>query len=372
MKKVFMKVTLSSRSLSDAVSKLQAVLPSRSPKPELSHLRLKGHRGKYTLEATDLEVSARLDLGSGAEQELDLLLPSDPFGGIVRETPEETLELRREGAVCVVSSGGARYRLPCREGQEFPRMELSEPAARFSLPVADWKKLLERTQFACAREKTRYALNGVRLQLEKGGKLEAAATDGRRLAVFSTQAKGSKGKGEWILPLRTTGCLDRIWGGESEGEVELACGEGGVEFGWKGGCLTSRLLEGSFPDYRAVIPSKTKNEIRVDRQSLALAVRQAALVSPSAFRSVVWECSKDGVLVSASSSERGEASILVKGEYRGEKVSVRFNPDYLLDPLRVFQEKMVRVGLEDGDGKALFHLGADYLYVLLPLRLVGK
>jgi DNA polymerase-3 subunit beta len=227
------------------------------------------------------------------------------------------------------------------------------------------KTTVMRTAFAAAREKMHYALNGALFNV-KGKEFEVVATDGRRMALV--QEKGiDAGKGfSGIIPAKALALLERLTlGGDKK--VKITIGKNQASFRISEAVLSTRLVEGHFPNYETILPKEGPNRATVDRAGLLAAVRAASLITTQDSKAIRLAFGKKGLTVASSSPETGEAALQVDAQYEGEDVEIAFNPDYITGFLRCVEEEKVSVEMGDASKAALFTVGPAYRYVLMPI-----
>lgn len=413
-----MKVICDRAALLDALNMVASVVPTRTPMPALSCVKLTATKegkggGELTLAGTDNETSLQLSVthvdvqqaGSGA-------IPADKLRQIVQaEDGEPTLTLEIEGDQCHIRGANAHFRVFCFPAADFPPLPdfnaaisgSGPDAARtvFAQPAGQLADTIARTVFATARETSRYAINGVLLKRD-GKKLEMVATDGRRLALCRATIPGSMGgagagKGETVTCIIPTKALMTAQKLVRDGEepVRLAIGESRVFFAFGGGggepeedkkgkgagaggghpraILSSTLVEGTFPPYEDVIPRENDKKITAGREELTSAVRKATVLTNEESRGVRMSFSGGDkrLKLSSRAPEMGESEIAVDlANYEGNDIEISFNPTFLVDVLKVVQDPQVIVELKAPNKPGLIRSEAgDFLYVVMPVNL---
>lgn len=365
-----MKINIDTKELKGAFSTLLSVAPSRSPKPILSNLRLQHKKGKFTLEATDLEVWARCAWSGKSDEPVDLLLPAASVGGLLKEIDDETLAIEEKEKGIEISTRDTKSRVPKIPAAEFPAWPDLQKEGSFQIPAPKLVEALRRVDFAAAQEKTRYALNGVLASLS-GKSVEWVATDGRRLALTRSAAAASvSGEGKAILGLKSVATLERIFA-ETGQAVDVSFDKRSFRAASDDLEVLGRLVEGAYPDYKAVIPKGLPEKMTVKRADLEKAVRKAALMTTAGSGSVGWRLAEGGVEVSGQSPEEGEIKVSVKAQYAGGGFSIRFNPRFLLDAFRAAAVEDLEIDLKDPASPAILKLGEGSIYVVLPVHLVS-
>ncbi len=355
------------KELLSALLPLGGVAPPRSPRPILGHLRVSVADKKLEVTATDLEMwmTARTEL-TEASGEGRFAVPAEAFLQILREAGEKPVSVTARDGALVVEAGRDRYEVACLPAGEFPECSERCDGARWTFPAGTLPQLLKGTSFSAARERTRYALNGVYMDAD-GKRVEVVATDGRRLALARAEVKG-QGQGKGILPLRAVAQISQL----GESALSLSLGERSVEVRTVGGkvehVLLSRLLEGQFPDYQSVIPKDYPNVAIAPAPELLGAFRRASLLSQES-RAVRLVFHKGSVTLSGGDPGRGQTRIALVLDYQGGDVDLRLNPDFVMEGLKTWGDKAVRWELRDSVSPCVLREGQDHLYVVLPITL---
>jgi len=391
-----MKVVCDRAALLEAINLVSGVVASRTPRPQLTCVKLsaakKGKGGILTLAATDAEISLRLQVDQvDVESPGEALIPADKLRQIVSaEDNEPTLTLEADGDTVDIRGEDAHFKVYGYPPEDFPAIPEFKTAvaggaghapakAVFSHPAASLAELITRSIFATARENTRYAINGVLLNRE-GKKLEMVATDGRRLALCRaalTQKEGPSVK--CIVPTKALNQLQKLLGG-AEGNVDVAITDNQIFFNIASpgdnvdgrAVLSSNLVEGAFPPYEDVIPKDHDKTVHFDRDVLFSAVRRAALLTNEESRGVrmTFTASDKRLDLSSRAPEMGEANIQVDlTEYKGEDIEIGFNPGFITDALKVITDPDVIMELKKENKPGLIRSGNDFLYVVMPVNL---
>jgi len=331
-----------------------SVCPTRTPREILKDVRIEVTRdGCAEFLGTDQEVSVRTSLvhegvtGSGATA-----LPAATLLSALKELPGELVEIEESGNQHVLTAGSAVFKLYADDPIEFPSIPTTDMSRAARIPLAGFLDLCQRTMFAAAREMGRYAFNGVLVELAPEG-VVLVATDGRRLAMARLPCEtGVAETRSRILPIK--GLQQLMRAAEPEDELRVDLRESQVTFGVGSTEIIAQLIDGEFPDYKAVIPDGCPNQVVLARDDLASAIRRAAVTAGEEARSVALGF-RDGTLTVSSRSEGlGEARSELDVEYGGPDVDVRFNPDFLGDYLRAVPEEQVCFSFSDGKSAGLF------------------
>jgi len=403
-----MKVICDRSALLNAVNLVAAVVPGRTPTPQLGCVKLTatktGGVGELTLAGTDAETSLQVTLNQvDVSQPGQAAIPADKLRQIVSaEEGEATLTIEVTGEECHIRGSGAHFRVFGYAAADFPPIPdlaaylaggvgTEAPRTIFSQQAGVLSTLVNRTAFATARETSRYAINGVLLKRD-GKKIEFVATDGRRLAVSRGTVSGDKNAGEpvsCIVPTKALAMISKLIS-EPEDPVRVVITESkiffafdypGVDSAGKAkdkpatprAVLSSTLVEGTFPPYEDVIPKEQDKKMVADRDSLGRAVRKAAVLTNEESRGVrlAFSGSDKRLTLSSRAPEMGEAEINVDlTSYDGENIEISFNPTFISDVLRVVEENDVVLELKAPNKPGLFRSPAgDFLYVVMPVNL---
>lgn len=368
-----MKVICNRAALLEAVSIVSTVVPSRSPKPVLSCVKLAAANDKLTISGTDLEVSVQF---TDAQVQIDTagetLVPADKLRDIVRESTDDTLSLSVEGTEMHVRGADSHFKIFTQNTSEFPPIPVPEGEADFELAAGTLKGLITQTLFATSKEGTRYAFNGVLVAVEKQ-QLVLVATDGRRLAqargeLTKVQKKDEKPKGNTIVPAKSLGLVEKLLGNAEE-TVSVTLSENQAVFTTADATLVTNLLEGQFPPYEEVIPKETDKKMIAGTADFLSAVRRASLLTAEDTKGVRMEFTKKGVTLTSRNPEAGEAKVDFACKFDGGDVTIGFNPTFLGDALKVVNSDEVSFELTAPNRPGLLKSGNHFVYVIMPVNL---
>ena len=336
----------------------------------LGGIQLRVEAGRLHLAATDMEVSLRTSLEAQVSDEGAVVVPGRLLLDIARSLPdsEVTIEHRPEEAVVVVTAGTATYRLHTYSVEDFPRLPDVDAG---SLHAIDREALVEtvaRVGRSASRDESRPVLTGILVRFEPG-KIVMAATDSYRLAVKETPVEGTLPELEAIIPARALQELARIAGGADE--VQLGMQENHVVFGADGTWLTTRRIDGQFPNYRQLLPEQFEHEVALPREEALEVVRRVSLMaqrnSPLRLRFAEGE-----LTVSAITQDVGEARESLPAPYTGEPMEIGFNAEFLRDGLDSVEADTIKFKLISPLRPAVLEGEADdYVYLIMPIRLAG-
>ncbi len=374
-----MKATIERATLLRCLSHVQSVVERRNTIPILSNVLLEASGdGTLKITATDLDLqvvetmpAVSVDDGGAITVSAHLLFD------IARKLPEgsqvsfETAENRM-----TVKAGRSRFQLPTLPRDDFPVIVEGDLPTSFELPAKLLAELIDRTRFAISTEETRYYLNGIFLHVaeEDTPVLKAAATDGHRLARFTlARPEGAQGMPDVIVPRKAVGELRKLLEEASEGSVQIDLSASKIRFtlGGEGGVvLTSKLIDGTFPDYTRVIPTGNDKLLRLDPKSFYEGVDRVATIATEKTRAVKMGVDKDKVTLSVTSPDNGTAAEELAGDYASDPIEIGFNANYLKDILHQIDGDTVELHLADPGAPTLIRQNekSPALYVLMPMR----
>jgi DNA polymerase-3 subunit beta len=375
-----MKVICNRAALLQAISIASTVVPSRSPKPVLSCIKLAAENDKLTISGTDLEVAVRFtDAQVQIDQPGETLVPADKLRDIVRESTDDTLSLSVEGSEMHVRGGDSHFKIFTQNASEFPPIPEPTGEADYEIAAGTLKQLINQTLFATSKEGTRYAFNGVLLVVEKQ-QLILVATDGRRLAqsrgeltsVNKTAEKpagsATPGRPNHIVPAKSLSLVDKLLG-QADETVSITLGDNQAIFRTADASLTTNLLEGQFPPYEEVIPKETDKRMVAGTADLLSAVRRAALLTAEDSKGVRMEFTKKGLTLTSRNPEAGEAKVDFACKFDGADVTIGFNPSFLGDALKVVDTDEITFELTAPNRPGLLKAGGNFVYVIMPVNL---
>ena len=347
------------------------VVERRQTLPVLANLLVVVDGEGVSLTGTDLEVemvarTAAEDLVAG-----EVTVPARKLFDICRALPDGCrIKLEQNGERVVLSAGRSRFTLATLPATEFPTIENIELVERVSLPEATLKELMERTGFAMANQDVRYYLNGMLLDLRENA-LRCVATDGHRLALAETRVETRvSAPRQVIVPRKGINELQGLFE-PGEGVVELEFARNHLRVRRGDVTFTSKLIDGRFPDYEAVIPIGADKEVRVHRDDMRAALQRAAILSNEKYRGVKLEVGPNRMRIVAHNPEQEEAVEEIEAKTGVSDLSVGFNVNYLLDALGALGGEEVLLCLRDGQSSCLVRKPEtdDVRHVIMPLRL---
>jgi DNA polymerase-3 subunit beta len=371
-----MKLTIERAALLRALGHVQSAVERRNTIPILSNVLLAADRDRLTFSATDLDLEIIDEAMAQVDQPGQITAPAHTLYEIVRKLPEGAeVELRYTGddPRLQISAGRSRFNLPVLPAGDFPVMSSDGLSQRITLDTGDLIRLIDKTRFAISTEETRYYLNGLYVHTVgegAGSQLRAVATDGHRLALAEMMApEGAAGVPGVIVPRKTVQEARRLL--EDAGEtVELQVSASKVRLQFGRASLTSKVIDGSFPDYMRVIPRDNDKMLTVDIALFAAAVDRVATISAEKSRSVKLAIEPGRMTLTVRNMEAGQAVEELEAEYDGEPFEIGFNARYLLDVAGQIQGEAAEFRFADPASPTLALDSSDsgVQYVLMPLR----
>lgn len=371
-----MRVTLERAAFLKSLGHVHRVVERRNTIPILSNVLIRADGGDLRLKATDLDIEVVETAPADVSQGGATTVPAQVIYDIVRKLPDGAqvaLESGPDSSTIVLSAGHARFSLQTLPGSDFPDITAGDFSHRFVLAADALKRLIDKTQFAISQEETRYYLNGIYLHTidgEAGAMLRAVATDGHRLARVECPAPdGAAGMPGIIVPRKAVQELQRLLDDPQETVgVELSVNK--IRFTIGRVVLTSKLIDGTFPDYGRVIPTGNDKIMRVDRESFGRAVDLVSTVSSERGRAVKLSVSDERLVLSVNNPDSGSATEEIPVSYSSDPLEIGFNARYLLDIAGQLETGEARFELADPGSPTLICDDGDRtsLYVLMPMR----
>lgn len=371
-----MKVTVERASLLKSLGHVHRVVERRNTIPILANVLVRAEGSKLSFKATDLDLEITETIAAEVSPGGSTTVPAHMFYEIVRKLPEGTqvvLESSGDRAVLALKAGRSRFTLQTLPENDFPDLAAGEMTHTFTLGAAELKRLIDKTQFAISTEETRYYLNGIYLHAAGAAKaptLRAVATDGHRLAqVELPLPKGAAGMPGIIVPRKTVGEVQRLIE-DNEAEILIELSQGKIRFTIGDVVLTSKLIDGTFPDYARVIPSGNDKELIVDKKEFEQAVDRVSTVSSERGRAVKLSLSNGRLVLSVTNPDSGSATEEIEVEYTADPLDIGFNSRYLLDIASQIESEAAVLKLADPGSPTLIEDkdSKGTLYVLMPMR----
>jgi len=368
-----LKITCQPSTLSQALQIVSRAISTRTTLPILNNILLETTGEGLALTATNLEIGIRKVVVAEVAEEGSTTVPARLLTDFVGTLPEKELEMSLDLPTQTLSLKCARFdtHVKCIEAEEFPPGPRPDEGDRLSIPLDELLAAIEQTQMAASTDEARPVLTGVLLHIDAQGQT-LAATDGHRLAVRKLQARGgSELEARLIVPARALAELPRAFRGES-GEVEVIVSKARNQIFFRAGTseVTSRLIDGTYPNYTQVIPTKSSTTIRVSTAELTQTVRAVSLFARDSANVIRLKTETGGLVLSATTNEVGDSRAEVTADVDGSDIQIAFNARYILDALAVAAEDQVELLFDGPLSPGLIRPpGSDqYLYVIMPVR----
>lgn len=371
-----MKLTIERAALLRSLNHVQSVVERRNTIPILSNIHIDAKSGGLSLMATDMDIEIIEKIDAEIQVDGATTASAHMLYDIVRKLPDGAqaeLDTDNETSQLHLVSGRSRFSLSTLPTAEFPTMIDSDMAHRFSLSGQLLRSLIDRTRFAISTEETRYYLNGIFLHATKSESrdvLRAVATDGHRLARMEVPLpEGALGMPDIIIPRKTVGELRKLID-ETDGNISIELSDNKIRFSFDSAILTSKLIDGTFPEYDRVIPADNKKFMVVDCKPFSEAVDRVSTISTEKSRAVKFNLEKGNLTLSASSVDNGTATEEFGVSYDEDPIEIGFNSRYLLDIMQQIDGVRAQFALADSASPTIVRNldDADALYVLMPMR----
>jgi len=374
-----MKATIERATLRRCLSHVQSVVEKRNTIPILSNVLIDAHGdGSVKVMATDLDLQVVENVtASKVETPGAITVSAHLFGGIIAKLPEGCqVDLVAADNRLEIKAGRSNFKLPTLPRDDFPEIVEGDLPTSFEISARMLAELIDRTRFAISTEETRYYLNGIFLHVtdEDEPVLKAAATDGHRLARFTLpRPEGAAGMPDVIVPRKAVNELRKLLEESMDGNVLVDLSASKVRFtlsGEGGVVLTSKLIDGTFPDYSRVIPTGNDKLLKVDPKLFFEGVDRVATIATEKTRAVKMGLDADKVTLSVTSPDNGNAAEELEAEYKSEGFEIGFNANYLKDILHQIDADVVELHLADAGAPTLIREDDESpaLYVLMPMR----
>ncbi len=371
-----MKVTVERAELLKSLGHVHRVVERRNTIPILANVLIRANSQQLSFKATDLDLEVIETIAAEVGPGGSTTVPAHMLYDIVRKLPDGSqivLEASGERAMLAIRAGRSRFTLQTLPESDFPDLAAGDMTHRFVLAAADLKRLIDKTQFAISTEETRYYLNGIYVHTagsDKATVLRAVATDGHRLAqVELPLPDGAAGMPGIIVPRKTVGEVQRLIE-DAAAEVAVELSPGKIRFTIGNVVLTSKLIDGTFPDYGRVIPLGNDKELKVDKKEFEAAVDRVSTVSSERGRAVKLALTSGKLVLSVTNPDSGSATEELEVEYDADPLDIGFNSRYLLDIAAQIEGEDAVLKLADPGSPTLVQdrdaKGA--LYVLMPMR----
>ena len=362
-----MKFNIEKDQILEGLQKVQSIVGQRTPLPILSNVLIEASNGKLTLTTTDMEVSVRTTIEADISEDGATTLPARRFFSICRDLPSHQVEISVSATdVAEISSGAYNCKLEGLAKDDFPAMPTFEESCSYQLKEGTLKDILQKTAYAASTDESRAILNGSLMAFHEN-KLVVVCTDGRRLALVEQEVDmPDESEIDIVVPTKTVNELIKTLGDEGEASIKTSSTQVAFEFG--NIFIISKLIDGTYPNYRQVIPSQCEERIAIDREVLHDAVRRVSLMLDEQAASVKVKITENRIELLTSSPEIGESRESVPVKYSGKDITIAFNPAFLLAPLKHLDSDEIFLELSDELSPGVIKTNVPFLYVIMPIR----
>lgn len=366
-----MKFTISREVLLQPLSQVVGVVERRQTLPVLANFMFSARDGSLTVTGTDMEVELISSVAADVTQDGEITVPARKTLDIVKALPDGaniTFSVNDDKAT--LSAGRSRFTLATLPASEFPATDQVETLENISVGEVTLKRMLDKTSFAMANQDVRYYLNGLLFDFT-GQQLRAIATDGHRLAICDLDSSVDIASDrQLIVPRKGVMELSRMLSGDDD-QVTLAIGRNHIRLVKGNTTFTSKLIDGRFPDYKAVVPVGADKQMLVDKATFIQALQRAAILSNEKYRGVRLEAAGSTIKIVAHNPQHEEAVEEIEAELNFDRLAVGFNVTYLLDALMAIDTEQVSLELKDANSSCLVSAPDSDInrHVVMPLKL---
>ncbi len=363
-----MKFTVIRSVFLEGLMTVQNVVSSKGTLQILSNALIQVDNNQMIITTTDLDISMRCVITCEVEKAGSTTLPIRRVVSMLKELNEGNVTVHvEEDDEAKFQSGSSFFRIIGMPTRDFPPIPATEGKFCYRIDQGVLKEMLRKTSYAASLDETRRVLNGV-LMAFKSNKLTMVATDGRRLALVDHEVEfPEQAETEMILPTKAVNELMRVL--LNEGEVKIYAQKNQVVFEMGTTIMSSKLVDGVYPNYRQVIPSGCDERVTIEREELLRAVRRVSVMATDKSNAVRLTFSANQLTITITSQEVGEGRETIPVKYAGKEISIVFNPEFVMDPLKNMDDDEVYFEMIDGHSPALLKCSVPFLYVLMPLRL---
>ena len=362
-----MKIALAKQVLLDGLNKVAGVVSTRPSMPILSNVKLEAVDGELQLTTTTMELTIQAKVPCLVETPGAITLPAKKLQSIIRELHDGEVTVSIKGNVATIRCNRAQFKLNGLPAEEFPSLPVFKEARELKVPQGMLNRGFRHTEFAISNDNTRYPLNGIYTCFQDG-KLTLVATDGRRLALFENELEFPESQQVAIdIPSRAVAEVHRLLGDNGDVMVRITTNQASFDFGDT--LLVTKLIDGNYPNYRQVIPSRYNERIVMSASELNETVRRVALLSAEKTNTVRFRFAPGVMEVLSSAANLGAANGEVPIDYNGRGTSITFNADYILAPLKAVGDGDVSLDLIDSSSPGVMRVADEFLYVLMPMHL---
>jgi len=368
-----MKATIHRTDLLKTLSHVQSVVERRNTIPVLSNILIDAAEGRMIVSATDLDLQVKETVQATVDRAGRTTVSAHLLYDIVRKMPDGEITIDEEAGRMLVRAGRARFSLPTLPAEDFPEIATGDMPHTFTIHSKELARIIQSVRFAMSTEETRYYLNGIFMHirnLPEGKDLAAVATDGHRLSLMSIALpEGSENVPDVIVPKKCVAEVGKIVD-TIDVPVVISVSDRKIRFDLGGLVFVSKVIDGTYPDYRRVIPSDNDKTIVVNADDLAEGIDRCSCVATEKTRAIKIGVEKGKLVLSVTSPENGTATEEVEADYAGAAMEIGFNSRYLLDILQRSPGQDVEILMKDAAAPTLLRRkgATDSLCVLMPMR----
>jgi len=366
-----MKFQIEKETLFNPLQQIIGAVEKRQTMPALSNVLLRTSSNSLTLTATDLEIELVSKVALVIDEPGEITVPARKLLDICKSLPNEAMiNFSVKDQKALVQSGRSRFSLTTLPASDFPALDNITSIHEFEISQKTLNDIIDKTAFAMAQQDVRYYLNGLMLEISSNY-LRAVATDGHRLAYCEKETTADIADiKQVILPRKGVLELVRLLN-DSDETAKVTLGSNHLQVEFDQLKLTSKLIDGRFPDYNRVIPTDGNNTITADREQLRQALIRASILSNEKYRGIRLVLEKDLIKLQAQNPDQEEADVELEIDYKGDEIEIGFNVNYMLDVLNVTQSDIVQATLRDSNSSFLITYPdqKDCKYVIMPMRL---
>ena len=364
-----MNIIINSEEFVSHLSNVVGVVDRKQTMPILGHVLITGSSGEITITATDLEVQISSKFKANISDDFTITLPGRKLFDILRSLGNTDIELSSENETAILKTEKSKFSLQQLPANEFPLFDSAEGEQTFTIKQKDLSDIFNKTQFAMAQQDVRFYLNGLLLEISTET-LNVVGTDGHRLAkTTSTLDKKNISEQSCIVPRKAIQELTKSLSESKECKVSLVDNQ--ASFSYSQVTLTTKLIDGTFPDYNRVIPAETTTNIMLDSKVLKPALQRVSILANEKFRGVRIDIDNNKITISSENPEQEQAVEDIDIDETSVKLSIGFNVSYLIDAVNACSGELVTLGVNDESTSALITDPSDpnTKYVVMPMRL---
>jgi len=366
------KITVPLAELSRKMNAISTVVPNRTTMPILSMALVSADETGISFSATDLDISVTSRVNGTIDENGRLAVPAKKIAEIVKSLQGGDVKMEAEGEKLTIKCGKSKFVVNGRSADDFPKLPKQDGRTEFTIASGVLGKLIQKTIYAVSTDLTRPALCGVKWEVDKSG-LVMVSTDGHRLAKVEMKSSlGDIQRADVIVPPKALSTFRAY--SEKEEAIKISIGDNSISFDMDEVMIYSRLLEGPFPNYQKVIPSKNTKELLVSRESLAAATKRVSILSDALTHQVIFSLKKNLLTLHVTTQDLGEAREEIDATWSDDEMEIAYNAAYVQDVLRTIETDEIAFNLDRPDNAAVVmpvQQGGDIkqLCIVMPLRI---